>query len=124
MKRLPYTPCKLYYDGCRDLKCGDYLKTPAGSAYLVQSMRQNGRRPYRKHLECLRWPVAQIPADARVHPLYWYSRNRLSSKAGAPGLPGIKGPARGFADSRPRAIGAWPDELQREGAHRCLGTGQ
>lgn len=75
MKRLPYTPCKLYYDGCRDLHAGDYLRTPAGSAYLVQTIRQNGRRLYRQHLQCLRWPAAEIPPDACVHPLYWYSRN-------------------------------------------------
>jgi hypothetical protein len=72
--RLPYTPCKLYYDGARDLQAGDYLRTPAGSAYLVQSIRQNGRRPHRKHLGCLRWPAAEIPTGSRVHPLYWYPR--------------------------------------------------
>lgn len=72
--RPPYTPCKLYYDGARDLQTGDYLKTPAGSAYLVQTIRQNRNRPIRKHLGCLRWPAAEIPADARVHPLYWYVR--------------------------------------------------
>jgi hypothetical protein len=81
VKRQPYTPCKLYYDGCRDLQSGDYLQTPAGSAYLVQTIRQNRNRPYRKHLGCLRWPATQIPQGARVHPLYWYSRNRISSKS-------------------------------------------
>lgn len=73
-RRTPYTPCKLYYDGARDLKTGDYLRTPAGSAYLVQSIRQNRNRPHRKHLGCLRWPAAEIPADSRVHPLFWYKR--------------------------------------------------
>lgn len=79
--RAPYTPCRLYYDGCRDLKAGDYLRTPAGSAYLVQTIRQNRRRAYRQHLECLRWPAAEIPADSRVHALHWYPRR---AKAGRP----------------------------------------
>lgn len=74
-RRLPYTPCKLYYDGARDLKAGDYLRTPAGSAYLVQTIRQNRNRPQRKHLGCLRWPGNEIPDGAKVHPLFWYSRN-------------------------------------------------
>lgn len=76
MTRLPYTPCKLFYDGARDLKAGDYLKTPAGSAYLVQSIRQNRNRPARKHLGCLRWPAKDIPEGSRVHPLFWYKRAR------------------------------------------------
>lgn len=74
--RQPYTPCKLFYDGARELRIGDYLKTPAGSAYLVQKIRQNRNRPYRRHLECVRWPAAEIPGDARVHPLHWYPRTR------------------------------------------------
>lgn len=78
--RPPYTPCKLYYDGARDLQAGDYLQTTGGSAYLVQSIRQNRNRPQRKHLGCLRWPVAEIPADARVHPLYWYARKAKSGR--------------------------------------------
>lgn len=74
--RPPYTPCKLYYDGACNLKVGHYLKTPAGSAYLVQEIRQNKRRAYRKHLQCLRWPVAEIPKRAKVHPLFWYPRTK------------------------------------------------
>lgn len=76
--RAPYTPCKLYYDGARDLNAGDYLRTPAGSAYLVQAVRQNRNRPLRKHLDCLRWPQSEIPAEAKVHPLYWYKRKAKS----------------------------------------------
>lgn len=72
--RKPYTPCKLYYDGARELKTGDYLRTRGGSAYLVQSIRQNRNRPYRKHLDVLRWPADDIPKGATVHPLYWYKR--------------------------------------------------
>jgi hypothetical protein len=74
LRRTPYSPCKLYYDGARDLRAGDYLKTPGGSAYLVQALRVNRKRPYRRHLDCLRWPIDEIPVDARVHPLFWYKR--------------------------------------------------
>jgi hypothetical protein len=56
------------------LRAGDYLKTPGGSAYLVQALRVNRKRPYRRHLDCLRWPIDEIPVDARVHPLFWYKR--------------------------------------------------
>jgi hypothetical protein len=74
IRRAPYSPCKLFYDGLQDVNGGDYIKTPAGSAYLVQSVRRNRNRPYRQHLGCLRWPAAEIPAGAKVHPLYWYKR--------------------------------------------------
>lgn len=74
--RAPYTPARLYYDGARDLQVGDYLKTPAGSAYLVQAIRPSPSRPRRKYLDCLRWPQAEIPAGATVHPLHWYRRSK------------------------------------------------
>lgn len=78
--RLPYTPCKLFYDSGALLEAGHYLRTSAGSAYLVQTVRINRRRTYRKHLDCVRWPLADIPAGAVVHPLIWYSRNRKSGR--------------------------------------------
>jgi hypothetical protein len=78
--RQPYTPCKLFYDGAHNLKVGHFLKTPAGSAYLVQAIRQNKRREYRKHLDCLRWPIEEIPKRARVHPLYWYPRKKKAAR--------------------------------------------
>lgn len=76
----PYTPCKLFFDGARNLKTGDFLCTPGGSAYLVQSIRQNRNRPYRKHLECLRWPANEIPEGSKVHPLYWYVRKAKAAR--------------------------------------------
>jgi hypothetical protein len=72
----PYTPCKLFYDGAARVAIGDYLRTPAGSAYLVQKVRVNRNRAYRKHLDCVRWPLAEIPDDATVHPLHWYPRTK------------------------------------------------
>jgi hypothetical protein len=71
----PYSPCKLFIDGRLSIETGDYIKTSGGSAYLVQTIRQNKNRPHRKHLSCLRWPVDEIPAGAKVYPLYWYKRN-------------------------------------------------
>lgn len=73
---VPYTPCSLFYDGFESLAVGDYLKTPAGSAYLIQAVRINRNRAYRQHLQCVRWPLAEIPRGARVHPLYWYPRKK------------------------------------------------
>ena len=81
VKGAPYTSCKLFIDGVPTLKIGDYLRTPAGSAYLVQAMRTNRNRAYRRHLSCLRWPAAEIPADATVYPLHWYSRNKKSGRS-------------------------------------------
>lgn len=80
MPGAPYTPCKLYVDGLPSLSAGEYLRTLAGSAYLVQSIRQNRRQPQRRHLDCLRWPLAEIPAEAVVHTFYWYSRNKKAAR--------------------------------------------
>jgi hypothetical protein len=74
--RQPFTPCRLYVDGIFALDAGHYLRTPAGSAYLVQGIRQNGRRPFRRHLQCVRWPLAEIPEGATVHEMRWYKRER------------------------------------------------
>lgn len=81
MRGQPYTPCKLYYDGARGLEVGHFLQTPAGSAYQVIEIRQDGKRAYRKHLQCVRWPVADIPAEAVVHPLHWYKRERKRARS-------------------------------------------
>lgn len=77
MRRRPYyTQCKLFCDGIPQLDVGHFLRTDGGSAYLVQSMRQDRKRPQRRHLVCLRWPVDEIPADAVVHSFYWYPRRK------------------------------------------------
>lgn len=76
MKKAPYTPCKLYVDGFPDLMVGDYITTSGGSAYLVQASRQSQTRPERKHLQCLRWPIAEIPEGANRFELFWYSRSK------------------------------------------------
>ena len=80
LRSSPYSACKLYYDGAVDLVVGNYLLTPGGSAYLVQSIRQNRNRAYRKHLSCLRWPKAEIPSEATVYPLHWYPRTKRAAR--------------------------------------------
>lgn len=77
----PYTPCKLFYDGFASLEPGHFLKTPAGSAYKIVSVRLNRNRAYRQHVECLRWPAAEIPRRAKVHPLHWYPRNKKRGRS-------------------------------------------
>lgn len=72
--RAPYTPCKLYIDGAEGIAVGDFITTAAGSAYLVQKLRVSRTRPERKHMDCLRWPLADVPADARRFQLTWYRR--------------------------------------------------
>lgn len=73
-RRQPYTPCKLYIDGADGLSVGDFITTAAGSAYLVQAVRLSTTRPERKHLQCLRWPIEDIPVDARRYQMNWYRR--------------------------------------------------
>lgn len=73
-RKAPYTECKLYIDGAHGLAVGDYIVTSGGSAYLVQKMRQSPTRPLRRYLQCLRWPLDQIPEDARRYSLRWYRR--------------------------------------------------
>lgn len=72
----PYSQCRLYYDGLQPIEEGEFLRTPAGSAYRIQRVTQHRTRPYRKNLVCLRVPVDDIPADAKVHPLHWYKRQK------------------------------------------------
>lgn len=76
MMRAPYTPCKLYVDGIFALRIGEFLVSNGGSAYLVQAIRQNSKRPHRRHLSCVRWPREEIPQDATVHEFTWYKRRR------------------------------------------------
>lgn len=73
--RAPYTECSIYVDGCPDVEVGQFIRT-TGSAYRVQSIRQNRNRPRRRHLVCLRWPVAEIPAGSTVHAFRWYPRKK------------------------------------------------
>lgn len=79
-RRPPYTDCQIYVDGIPELQVGDYLRTPAGSAYLAAALRQNRRRAYRRHLRCVRWPVDAIPDDATVFELHWYARAKRAAR--------------------------------------------
>ena len=82
----PYTPCRLFYDSVVILSSGDYLLTPAGSAYLVERVRLS--RNCRQYLECVRWPAAEIPPEAHVYPLHWYPRNKKPARTLASLAPG------------------------------------
>lgn len=74
LTRQPFTQCKLYVDGLRDVAPGDYITTRGGSAYLVQQVKPSRSRPERRNLVCLRWPIADIPDGARRFTLTWYPR--------------------------------------------------
>lgn len=74
MAKAPYTPCKLYVGGAEGITVGDFITTAAGSAYLVQTLRVSRTRPERKLMDCLRWPIAEVPPDARCYQLTWYRR--------------------------------------------------
>ncbi len=80
MSRPPYTPCKLYVDGLPLLRSGDYITTSGGSAYLVQAVRPSPSIPRRRYLDCVRWPIAEIPDDAQTWILTWYKRPRRGRK--------------------------------------------
>jgi hypothetical protein len=73
--RAPYTECRIYVDGCPELDVGHFISTTR-SAYRVQSMRQDRKRPQRRHLVCLRWPIAEIPAGSTVFEFKWYPRRK------------------------------------------------
>lgn len=66
----------LRYDTDQQVADGQYLRTTAGTCYLVLSARPSARIPGRWNLRVVRWPAADIPASALVHPLFWYSRKR------------------------------------------------
>jgi hypothetical protein len=72
--KQPYTPCRLYIDGAQGIAVGDYITTSGGSAYMVQSLRVSPSRPERRYMQCLRWPIEKVPADARRFQLSWYRR--------------------------------------------------
>jgi hypothetical protein len=73
MRREPFTPVKLFYDG-RDVQVGDYLRSNGGSVYHIDGVSQSPSRPQRRYLKCTRWPPDQVPEGATVHPIVWYPR--------------------------------------------------
>jgi hypothetical protein len=74
--RPAYSEVRLYVDGIFALDVGHFLRTNGGSVYMVQSIRQSPSRRHRRYLRCLRWPVAEVPAEAKVWELTWYRRKR------------------------------------------------
>lgn len=66
----------LRYDTAEVVQAGHYLRTTAGTVYLVQVARRSPRIAERWNLTCVRWPAADVPYGANVHPLFWYRRER------------------------------------------------
>lgn len=77
-KRLGEEVNLVPYDTQRVVMAGDYVVTARGtSAYLVvRARRVRSRHPDRWALRCVRIDPAEVPGDARVHPLHWYPRHR------------------------------------------------
>jgi hypothetical protein len=74
--RAMHTECKLYYDSPAHVEVGHFLRSNGGSVYFVTEVRRNSKRRFRKHLRCLRWPPAELPDHAVVHPICWYPRRK------------------------------------------------
>ena len=72
------TTCTLYHDSPRDVEAFDVIRTGAGTCYRVLEVRiqERGKHVGRKHLKCLRIAPEDVEEDDKVHPLYWYSRDR------------------------------------------------
>ena len=80
------TECTLTYDTGADVEPFDVIRTePAGTCYRVLSVRaQEGGKwaGIRKHLNCVRIAGSDVEEGDRVHPLYWYSRERRRERSG------------------------------------------
>ena len=80
MSALPGRVVSLYYDSPRDVAVGDFIRTPSGRTYRVETVRvqQRGIHTGRKHIGALVLDPAnteeQPSEDDVVHPLHWYSR--------------------------------------------------
>lgn len=71
----PGSLVSLYYDSPRPVEVGDYIRTPTGRTYRVETLRvqQKGSRAGRKHMMCtVLAPDEEV--DGKIHPLVWYTR--------------------------------------------------
>lgn len=67
----------IYYDGWETVEPGDYLRTPTGRTYLIESNRiqQRGKHAGRQHLKgTVMEPEHQPEPDAKIHLIFWYKR--------------------------------------------------
>lgn len=71
MRREPFTPCTLRVSWGDVPPAGAFLVTSGGSAYRIE--RVGGRT-----LHCMRWPIADVPADAEIVEWQWARRDRRS----------------------------------------------
>lgn len=80
MTAPPGRVVKLYYDSPRDVAVGDFIRTPSGRAYRVETVRVQTRGLHRgrKHIGALVLDPADLSQQPDegdvVHPLYWYAR--------------------------------------------------
>lgn len=69
----------LYYDSEQAVNPGDFLQTPTGRTYYVTEARTQQRGEYagiRRHLRAIVTTEDAVEADAVVHPLFWYKRDK------------------------------------------------
>lgn len=66
----------IYMDTARHIEPGDVIQTQTRRSYLVDTVRvqQRGVHVGRQHLRCTVIAEADVPADAVIHPIFWYSR--------------------------------------------------
>lgn len=86
-RKPPYTQCRLYVDNALGFLEGHYITTRGGSAYLITAQRLSKTVRFRKHFTCLRWPIEEIPADAKVHEIQWYRRKPKTRRLSELGHP-------------------------------------
>jgi hypothetical protein len=78
MRGEPGTRCRLYYDcGVPGPVEGDFIRTTAGSCYLIERARRSRTRPERVHLDVIRLDRDAVDeGQDGVWPLHWYPRRR------------------------------------------------
>lgn len=67
---------RITYDSECSISLDHVLKTPSGRAYRILELRRQmrGKHAGRYHLRCI--VIDEIPDDAIVHPICWYSRDK------------------------------------------------
>lgn len=72
----------LYYDSPVQVAVGDFIRTPSGRTYRIETVRvqERGRHVGRQHIGGLVLdpddPDQQPTPGDVVHPIYWYARPR------------------------------------------------
>jgi hypothetical protein len=76
--KQPGEPASLYIDTVARVAEGDYIRTPTGRTYLVQSVRVQERGAHagrRQHLKTVVMePGHPFEDDDTIHDIIWYKR--------------------------------------------------